>query len=89
MASSPAWRKANPDKVVEQRRRYYDQSRADAAASGLGWTERETDRVMAKKIPDRQLAEDLGRSILAIQIHRSRNRGLSGNRRATGEEQCS
>lgn len=55
----------------ERRQRNYAQT-AGAPNTRAEWTEREDKLVLAHTIPDRELAEKIGRSVQAIQIRRSR-----------------
>lgn len=57
----------------KQRERYYKQTQ-NAPNSKMRWTEEEIDIVMAHEIPDREISKQLGRSVLAIQVCRSKHK---------------
>lgn len=59
------------NKRNERRQRNYAQT-AGAPNTRSEWTEREDRLVLAHAIPDRELAAQIGRSVQAIQIRRSR-----------------
>lgn len=57
----------------KQRERYYKKSQ-NAPNSRMRWTDEEIDIVMAHKIPDREISKQLGRSVGAIQVCRTKHR---------------
>lgn len=65
------WRKKYPEKRNKDRRRYYAQF-TDAENRRDRWALKEIDMVLKHDIPDRELAEKLGRSVQSIQTARWR-----------------
>lgn len=67
------WRANNRDKMTANKKRVYQQTQG-GRNTGKPWTDEEIKRVLAHEIPDRQLADELGRSVQAIQVIRSKRR---------------
>ncbi len=65
------WKTKNPDKVSEQKRRYYSKTR-DVVRSGHRWTAWEVEVVLTSQKTDRELSQELERSMQAIQVMRSK-----------------
>lgn len=70
------WRKRHPDKWNAQARRYSESTGSEPEDFGghkrgrRPWTQDEEDLVIAHAVPDRQLAEELDRSLRSITIRR-------------------
>lgn len=71
------WRLRYPDKRSAMRRRNYQRGMRDARRGYQPWTQEEDIKVLAHSVTDRELARDIGRSVQAIQIRRSRLGGKS------------
>lgn len=70
------WRLRHPDKRQEQKKRYYRKT-VNARNDKQPWSPNEVRMVMEHSIPDMELAEKIGRSVLAIQ----KKRWMMKNRR--------
>jgi hypothetical protein len=71
------WRAAHPEWKTRERLRYYRQFQLNNKHKGKPWTERELDRIIAPNSPpDSKLSKQLGRSVQAIQMQRSRLKKL-------------
>lgn len=57
-----------------QRKRYYART-ANAKNGHQRWTEKEIEIVMAHEKPDREISAEIGRSVQAIQVMRSKMLG--------------
>ena len=69
------WRKKHPQKHREERSRYKEHGRRFASATRRLWSEQEDTAILEEVRPsDRALAQQLRRSIDAIQIRRVRLR---------------
>ncbi len=55
---------------MQQKLRYNSRARKHACNGGSRWCVISTSMVMESKLPDRELAKDLGRSIQAVQAKR-------------------
>ena len=66
------WRSKNRDKVNEQKKRNYKQTVRNAHNYKKQWTKEEEKMILDHNISDRELAEQLGRSVQAIQVRRSK-----------------
>jgi len=74
------WRKENREAWRRmrsaQKRRYYEQFQSNDRRKGRRWTPAEDARITAKdRLTDRKLSKAMGRSVRAIQQHRSRLAG--------------
>ena len=65
------WRAKHPERRNEQRRRYYRQFQ-NARNKGKKWTKDELDMILFFGFTDRELSRELGRSVGAIQVKRSK-----------------
>jgi hypothetical protein len=73
MGVNRKWRQANPERFNEHKKNNYAQTRKNAHNSSLPWSKNEEAAITAEARPsDRELSKKLGRSVQAIQIHRSR-----------------
>lgn len=66
------WRLGHPATRLAGKAKYYAQSRVAAISARKHWTRAEINRIISRDIPDRQLAQELGRSMQAIQVKRWR-----------------
>ena len=66
------WRNNNRDIFNEEKKRYYSKSARDAYNFKKQWTHEEDNLVLKHEISDAELAKQIGRSVQAIQIRRSR-----------------
>ena len=66
-----SWRKRNPQKRNEERKRYYDKT-ANAPRYKCKWTEEEMDMLFSSKLTDTELSKEIERSVASIQIMRCR-----------------
>ena len=66
------WRNNNRDIFNEQKKRYYGKSARNAHNYRKQWTHEEDNLVLKHEISDTELAKQIGRSVQAIQIRRSR-----------------
>lgn len=66
------WRKNNPKVWKAMKRRYYKRSELTAFNTRQRWTIQDCNRVLIRKLTDRQLAVAIGRSVKAIQTQRVR-----------------
>lgn len=75
------WKQAHPEADVRYKTEW---RRRSGSPEGRGngsrrqWTQEEDKQVLAHSIPDRELAVELGRTILAIQVRRSKIRRTPG-----------
>jgi hypothetical protein len=69
------WRKQHPSAWQITKRRYYKQFEANAVNKSQRWSFVDIWFVMQKKVSDRHLAQQLGRSVKAIQCLRVRMKG--------------
>ena len=73
-ANTKRWRDKNPKKVQEFREKYYKKPQR-VEKEGLDWTAEEIKLIMSKTdLSDRELSEQLGRSVLSIQVRRSKEK---------------
>ena len=73
-----AWRKRHPDKWNEEKKKYYSQF-SNAPNDHERYSDDEFKMILEHNIPDRELSKQIGRSVRAIQIMRSRLKdGLYG-----------
>lgn len=56
-----------------QKKRYYGKT-TDAKNKGEPWSEHEVERIMMRDVTDMELSAEIGRSVKAIQVMRSRAR---------------
>lgn len=76
-ARQKRWRKRHPQKWAEQARAYSHRTGSEPGDFGghrrgrKPWGDDEEQRVMGHGVPDRQLAEELDRSVRAITVRRS------------------
>lgn len=66
------WRNNHRDIFNEQKKRYYSKSALNAQNFKKQWTHEEDNLVLKHEISDNELAKQIGRSVQAIQIRRSR-----------------
>lgn len=67
------WRDSNRDQWNEGKKRNYAQGRENASNSKESWTSDDDSAICAENRPsDRELAKQLGRSVQAIQVRRTR-----------------
>jgi hypothetical protein len=68
-----AWRHANRQRFNQQKKENYARGRGNVSNERQGWMIHEDDMIIDPLRPcDRRLAKELGRSVQAIQIRRSR-----------------
>lgn len=75
------WALDHPEEVAgykENWRRKTGSSAGRGSGSKRSWTQKEDRQVIEHSIPDRDLAEKIGRSVTAIQVRRSRLRDTPG-----------
>lgn len=65
------YRQNHPDQRNRNRKRNYAQTQG-GPNTRKHWTGAEDERVLAHSVPDRQLSAELGRSVMAIQVRRTR-----------------
>ena len=84
--SNMDWRRTHRAAYERAKARYYERSRLEAWSGRAPWTVEACERVLAHTVPDRVLAEELGRSIEAIQIMRVKlkKRGRDATRMLDG-----
>lgn len=85
------WRAEHPKRWRSQQNRYYRQFTVNAVSSREGWLESEIRMILAPEHPpDRALSADLGRTVKAIQMKRTKelkNRGSgTGNSNADDDK---
>lgn len=68
------WRKNNPDKIRETRKKYRNPSREFAVSNGTSYTDAEDYAILLGDKTTRELAKELGRSIDGIYRRRVRLR---------------
>ena len=67
------FRKRNRGKINQYNREYYGKTE-DSVNKKAPWTEDEIDAVLAHSVSDMELSKKIGRSVMAIQVKRSRLR---------------
>lgn len=73
------WRKKYPEKRAAERKKNYEKGRKFDKNTRASWTsEHEGMITAADRLPDRELAKNLGRSVQAIQVRRTRVLALQG-----------
>lgn len=63
------WRLSHPEMRQAAKKRNYDKSNK---SNGTAWEQWEIDLILKHGIPDRELSDKITRSVLAIQVKRSR-----------------
>jgi hypothetical protein len=67
------WRLRNPDKRNKGKKINYSKTRKNAKNTGRPWGDHEVRRIFSTDRPsDRELSVELGRSVQAIQVKRSK-----------------
>lgn len=65
------WTRENREKTNEYRRKNYRQTQ-DAPRSRMAWTQEEDKAILRRDKTDREVSQEIGRSVQAIQLRRHR-----------------
>lgn len=69
------WRSRNPEKRNQQRKRYYDKHDYGYGRRSGNWKLEDVEKVLRSDLSDVELAKRLHRSVMAVQVKRSKTKG--------------